>query len=202
MVRYQEWRAVVLGPLLRLLSRLRITPDGLTLLSLVCGLVFCPLIAGWPVWAFVFLALHVILDALDGPLARHAGVASRAGSLTDTLCDQIVVAASTIVMMPQPVHVWAGATYIFVYTVVVAFAMLRNALGVPYGWLFRPRLIVYAWLVPEVFVFPGTTLAGSVNYGIWVFNAILAIKLLTGFWQVRERLRKPRRRRRRRREAT
>lgn len=42
MQRSQEWRGRCLLPLLRNLAFLRVTPNHLTLLSLVMGLAFCP----------------------------------------------------------------------------------------------------------------------------------------------------------------
>jgi hypothetical protein len=81
------------------------------------------------------------------------------------------------------VHVLAGGTYIFLYTVVVVFAMVRNAMHVPYGWLFRPRLVVYLWLAVETWLWPGT-----IDWVLWAFNALLALKAASGFLRIRGRL--------------
>ena len=190
-----EWsqglRQRMLGPLLTRLAKLGVTADQLTFLSLLSGLGFCPLLFWSPPWAFALLALHVLLDGLDGPLSRFQGAASRRGSLTDSLCDQIVVAATTVTAMAHPdrlIQIWPGAIYLFVYTVVVGFAMVRNALGAPYSWLLRPRFVVYGWLALEVFAFAGTSLAGSINYLLWFCNVLLAAKLVTGFRQIRKRI--------------
>jgi len=48
-------------------------------------------------------------------------------------------------------------------------------------WLVRPRLIVYGGLALEAICFPGTWLERSINYVLWLFNALLALKKLTGF---------------------
>ena len=88
MVRTQEWRAALLAPLLRALASLKVTPDHLTLLSLASGIAFCPLFLVSKPAALVALLLHVVIDGIDGPLARHLGVDSPRGSFTDTLADQ------------------------------------------------------------------------------------------------------------------
>ena len=188
----QELRAWVLGPLLRVLGAAGVTADQITAASLACGLAFCPLWLwpGSPAWtktaALVALLLHVLLDGLDGPLARHLGTASRRGSFTDTLADQIVVMASTLALMAvaRPgLSVWAGGAYIFCYTMVVGFAMVRNALGVPYSWLVRPRFWVYGWIAVDLFLLPGW-----MDVVVGGFTAILAIKLATGFVAIRRML--------------
>lgn len=185
MVRTQELRARLLYPLLAILGRLRVTPDHLTFLSLLCGLAFCPLFVPLPIWAYVALVVHVALDGLDGPLARHLGVASRAGSFTDTMADQIVVTAVTITLMKAgQVSIAAGGVYVFVYGVVVAFAMIRNTMAIPYSWLIRPRFIFYLWIPVECHLWPGT-----IEWLLWGFSALLGLKMLTGFLKIRRQLR-------------
>jgi len=188
----QDLRAWLFRPLLAAAERLGIGPDAVTLASLLCGLAFCPLYLwpGSPWWcrpaALAALLAHVILDGFDGPLARHLGVASRRGSFTDTLADQIVVTASTIALMtaPQPaVSGWVGALYLFVYAMVVAFAMVRNALGVPYSWLFRPRLWVYGWIAVDLYLLPG-----RMDLVLLGFSCVLAIKMASGFVAIRRML--------------
>ena len=192
MVWGQELRARWLAPLLQLLAGTGVTPDQITALSLVSGLAFCPLWlwSGGPAWAkpaaLVALLVHVLLDGLDGPLARHLGTASRRGSFTDTVADQIVVTVSTLALMAaaQPgLSMWAGGAFIFCYTMVVGFAMVRNALGVPYSWLVRPRFWVYGWIAVDLYLLPGW-----MEIVVGGFAAVLAIKLATGFVAIRRML--------------
>ncbi len=180
----QQWRARLLGPMLRLFHWLGVTADHITLISLVVGIAACPLLIWSPSWGLAALLAHVLLDGLDGPLARHAGTASPKGSLTDTMCDQTVVTGVTITLMALGlVSIPAGGCYIFVYTMVVVFAMIRNALQIPYSWLVRPRFVVYLWIAVEVYWWPG-----SLEFVLWGFNGLLALKLISGFWKLRQRM--------------
>lgn len=180
----QQLRGRVLRPFLACLSTAGIQADHVTFLSLLAGLAFCPVFPIAPSWGLVLLGLHVILDGIDGPLARHTGTASNAGSFVDTVCDQTVIAASTITLMqlPRPqLSILAGGTYLFVYTMVVAFAMVRNAMGIPYRWIVRPRFYVYAGIVVETYFWPG-----SLEVLVWICNGLLAIKFASGFVRLRE----------------
>lgn len=180
----QRWREQTLGPLLRGLARLGVTPNGLTLLSFLAGLTFCPLWLVSKPSAFAALALHVLLDGLDGPLARQTGVASRRGSFTDTMSDQSVVTAVTITLMAtNVVGIVPGGAYVFLYTLVVGFAMIRNALAIPYSWLVRPRFIVYGWLLVETYLWHGT-----IDWLLWGLNGLLVWKVFTGFRKIRSRI--------------
>jgi phosphatidylglycerophosphate synthase len=182
----QRLRHRLLAPLLTVVARCGVTADHLTLASFVAGLAFCPLFFWSKPAALAALALHVVLDGLDGPLARHTGAASRRGSFSDCLSDQTIVVATTVTLMAHPQHligIWAGGVYIFVYTMVVVFAMVRNALQVPYSWLVRPRFWVYAWFPIEIYLLPGT-----INYALWLFNVLLALKMVTGFLKIRRKI--------------
>ncbi len=186
MVWTQQLRAQVCGPLLDWLVRWHVRADHLTLLSLVTGLSFSGLFFWSKGWAFAALVLHVVLDGLDGPLARRYGTDSRAGSFTDSTSDQIVVASTTITLMltnPAIVDPLAGGVYIFAYTMVVAYAMVRNAMGVPYSWVVRPRFFVYGWMGIEVSWWPH-----SIDYVLWLFNILLLWKMATGFHRIRATL--------------
>ena len=180
----QRLRGAILGPFLQLCGRAHVSPDHITFVSLLCGLAF------WPLWflsaplALGALALHVLLDGIDGPLARHLGVASRRGSFTDTLSDQAVVTTTTIALMTAgDLGIVPGALYIYVYAVVVAFAMVRNSLEIPYAWLLRPRFLIYVWIAIET-----TWQTGLLDPLVWGCSALLALKMLSGFVKLRGRL--------------
>lgn len=181
----QSLRGRWLAPMLSWMAGFGLRANHVTLLSLLAGLAFCPvLLKGHPVAAFSLLLLHVLLDGLDGPLARFSGNASNRGSFTDTMADQLVVTAAAITMM-QAGHAgtWPSGLYIFLYTVVVAFAFVRSALEAPYSWLFRPRFLVFTCYVIELFWLPG-----SLDWVLWVCSGLLALKCLTGFIRIRGRI--------------
>lgn len=191
MVWYQDLRERWLGPLLRWMAKVGIRPDHLTLLSLLTGLLFCPLIIYSPPLAFFCLFLHAAIDGLDGPLARHLGTDSKAGSFTDTMCDQLILVAVTVTMIchsDQHIGVLPGTIYIFLYTIVVVFAMVRNAIGIPYSWVIRPRFVIYVWLALEVFAFQGSMFEGTTNIVVWISNVLFTLKMATGFFKIRQKL--------------
>ncbi len=184
MVLSQQVRGRVLILLVGLLARCGVTADGLTALSLIAGLAFCPAFVIHPLLALAFLALHVALDGLDGPLARHTGTASRRGSFADTVADQIVVIATTLSLIHADlIAAVPGVLYLASYTVVIVFSVVRNALSAPYTWLVRPRLFVYLLIPIELYLQPGI-----LGPALWVCTGILTLKVLTGFLSIRRRL--------------
>ncbi|QDU49369.1 CDP-alcohol phosphatidyltransferase family protein [Gimesia panareensis] len=184
----QQRRHQLLLPVLKLFVRCGITPNLLTGLSLICGIGFCFTFGqtweGARLVSFGLLLLHVLLDGIDGPLARFQGTAGNRGSFTDTTSDQLVVAFTTITLIHyQTVNVVSGGLYLLFYTVVVVFAMIRSSLAIPYSWLVRPRFFVYAWIPIDVYFLPGT-----LNYLLWLCVLPLAWKSITGFYKIQKQL--------------
>ena len=197
MVKYQGLKQRLLGPLLLLLEKMKIMPWMITGASLVTGLAFCPLFlmadSGWTLHvAYVLLLLHLLLDGLDGPLARHLDIASKRGSFVDTMADQVVVAAVCVVMIAAlgkglagGVTAYAGGSHLFLYSCVVGFAVVRNWLGISYRFVVRPRNFVYGWLFAESYFLRDTAMAGSIEWCLWFFNAILLMQFVTGYVAIR-----------------
>lgn len=183
----QRLRGEWLDPVLRFLTRTRFIPDHITLVSLISGVLFVPCwLLSHPWWAIFFLLLHVLLDGLDGPLARFQGVDSQRGSFTDSFCDQVVVSIVTITLMSQSppwLDIWGGSLFILLYVSVLAIAMVRNALHTPYSWLVRPRFFFFGAIPIE--------LLGASNLvwlTIWCSNVLLLMKTISGFFKLRQSL--------------
>ncbi|MCB1247299.1 MAG: CDP-alcohol phosphatidyltransferase family protein [Acidimicrobiia bacterium] len=81
--------APILKPVAATLARLRVTPAMVTVIGLLVTLVGAGfLAAGYLVTGASTAAFGVLLDALDGPLARHLGTSSDRGAFLDTMSDR------------------------------------------------------------------------------------------------------------------
>ncbi len=187
---WQSLRHRWLAPLLIAMTRLRVSADHLSILSLVLGLTFVPLwIIGFRWTALAAILLHLVIDGLDGPLARHQKNDSPRGSFTDSFCDQLVVSAIVITLMATPfasLSLVAGGIFLVLYTAVLAIAMVRNSLAIPYSWLVRPRFFLFAAIPLSM-----TSLPLAMEWTVWTSNLLLGLKLVSGFFQLRSRLSGP-----------
>lgn len=186
----QRIRAKLLGPWLIQLTHFGVSPDMITGIAGLIGAAFLPLwINEYSFLALAALWTHVLLDGLDGPLARFQGIDSSRGSFTDTFTDQLVVTLTMIgwmVMAPHSMNIAMAALYIFLYMQVVAMSMVRNALAVPYSWLVRPRFFVYASITLDCFADTHWTVVV-----LCVSNILLALKSVTGFLAIRKQIAGP-----------
>jgi len=89
------WQDIVLGPVVRVLLRWRVSPDVVTLVGTlgvaVGALVFFP--QGMLLTGVLFITAFVFSDLVDGAMARQLGRSSRFGSFLDSTLDRIGDAA-------------------------------------------------------------------------------------------------------------
>lgn len=123
----------------------KLAVNAITALGLLCSALSCILLAGGeqPV-AFALVITAMILDMVDGPLARKAGVTSRLGSWLDSCSD-------VFVYLFFPALYWANAYSLPVWVLVIfvgagLFRLLRFTLigfGEDDGKLFYAGMPVF-----------------------------------------------------------
>lgn len=85
----------LLQPLMRALVRCRVTPNQITLTTMLLSLAYGAALACWPhragLWGglALFLLLRMALNAIDGMLANATGQKTRLGTLLNEICDQV-----------------------------------------------------------------------------------------------------------------
>lgn len=93
--RFRGISAAVLGPLVRLLLRLGVSPDLVTVLGTV-GVVVSALVCfpqGWLWQGALIVTFFVLSDMLDGQMAKVSGSASNWGAFLDSTSDRLGDAA-------------------------------------------------------------------------------------------------------------
>lgn len=84
---FLEWRMKILGPLARFLLKKKITPNFVTTLRLCLVIPIVLLLRSYSLLAAAFILLNMILDGLDGVMARTAKLESIKGSIFDAAVD-------------------------------------------------------------------------------------------------------------------
>ena len=169
--------APILQPIARVLSKTGVTPTMLTVLGLAITIAGAALIANGLLWQGGLTAgFGVLLDALDGPLARHKGTSSDRGAFIDTMSDRF---GEVAVWVGLGVYLREDSVGLILCLVALAFSLL-----IPYirekaeswgaegrgGWMGRAERMIVALL--------GVILAG---FGLPVLEPMLWIfVVLTG----------------------
>jgi len=120
------------SPIVRLLARLGVSPNAVSLAGPVLGLAFVCSVPHNPRLSFFIWLLSMWVDNLDGSLARYTGRASGFGALMDQVGDHtreilIVVGLTSA----GALHPFWGGVYPFVYTELNVILFLANYYRVP-----------------------------------------------------------------------
>lgn len=164
----------VLGKAAAVLARTGITPNMMTLMSLVPALLSGVFAAyGALGWATAFLLLSGVFDMLDGPLARSTGTVSRYGALLDSTVDRITDAAPLLgLIVLYATSGWMAVvpafTLLAAYTVSYVRARCEGLkVQLPPLWMRRgDRMALIAVAMLLSFLSPAFTLIGIAFTGI------------------------------------
>jgi CDP-diacylglycerol--glycerol-3-phosphate 3-phosphatidyltransferase len=150
--------APILEPIAAGLAKIGMTPAAVTIIGLAVTVGGAVVIAyGYLFWGGLLAGTGVVLDALDGPLARRLGTASDRGAFLDTMSDRF-----------GEIAVWVG---ISVY--------LRDE---PRLLVLCIVALAFSLLVPYVRAMAGTS--GLDGRGGWMGRAERMILILLGMMAV------------------
>ncbi|MEN8113110.1 MAG: CDP-alcohol phosphatidyltransferase family protein [Actinomycetota bacterium] len=158
--------APILEPIARGLGKIGVTPMMVTVLGLAITITGAAMIAnGLLLFGAAVAAFGVVLDALDGPLARYKGTASDRGAFIDTMSDRF---GEIAVWVGLGVYLRDDSVALILTLVALAFSLL-----VPYvrakaeswgaegrgGWMGRAERMILAligigiaWFWPAVMI--------------------------------------------------
>lgn len=176
-------KAWLLRPLLQFLTVFGVRPVSVTLVSALVVMIGL----GHVLWTgqirffLWWIWLHVLLDSIDGALARYQGIASFTGALEDLVSDTFgIIVVGTMLGYFGLVMPSVAVLFSTLYVALHAFTFTEGALGSPGDVVFRPRVIVY--LVMTIDVIYGTSVTAWL---VPLLLPILGVLVLCSFLRVR-----------------
>ena len=104
----------ITSPLVPLISKLKLTPDAMTITGVMLNLAAAVIIGfGYVFVGGIVFLLAGLFDMLDGALARYLDKASKFGALFDSTSDRLTEAALFLsFIFITSVGVWKSFTYV------------------------------------------------------------------------------------------
>nr|WP_319516286.1 CDP-alcohol phosphatidyltransferase family protein [uncultured Cohaesibacter sp.] len=179
---FAKKRDLIFRPLVRYLARKGVTPTAISMV----GVIFASFAVAMPVELWELAAggflLYVLMDALDGPLARLTKANSHGGSLVDIFADQfgvILVALGSIWWLDA--SILANVLFAFFYSHTIYLMVICNLLSVPMPYVLRVKYIyfivyicsLYAQSNMAINIFAIIFLAYYLAYFVILFRQVL-----------------------------
>ncbi len=180
----RQWRDDILLPLARFFNRIGISANQLSFFGLIILGGFVYYVVDRPDLATVFLLLHVLVDGIDGTVARLNKKDDMSGSVVDTIVDHmgifIVILTLGFFRMIDPN---IGLVYIYFYTVMVFLIIVRYLLKIPVRLVIRSKVLVYALYI--LWAFTGINF---INEALLVFSILLIWITIVSFFKIKNKL--------------
>lgn len=181
---FEYFKKILFYPLVKLLVRLKITANMVSYFSAIVGLISVAFLWYDIKISAVLLLTSLIMDGIDGSVARATKKNNLQGSVTDSFSDQITISASTIgfiaIGIINPI---IGGIYLVLYPIVIIFSILRNILNCPSHYVLRPRIVIYGLFILYCF-----SSINIIDYVMLISSAVLLVQVIRDFYFLRGKL--------------
>ncbi len=172
----EEWREAALKPLLRLFVIIGINAHALSTLRILLAAAFPLLVLTYQRTAWLCIAVSILLDAVDGALARFAKTASDRGKFIDVFADQLtfsLLAVGLLRLLPElSIALTVSAFAIPALYLLVAVADNEKK---PSDWLIRPQARLTVYKIVFLLILAGLWLQ---FWNLQTVNALLWLELI------------------------
>ncbi len=176
MFKFQAFKDRLLGTFAQYLHSKDIHPNTLSIIGALAAVLVPVSIEIGVILPVLLIIIHLLLDGIDGILARTCGLKSVSGSIIDSVCDHIgIIFISLAISIAFPDYRLITIIFVIAYTLLVLLAYAMSFLKSPFKYIIRPRLYVYIAFMADL-LFGGRT-----AFAVLTVSAILlAIQVILG----------------------
>lgn len=176
----------ILAPAVDFLVRHEITPNLVSIVGVLALLAVCLMPPSLAFLATLFMALYVLCDGIDGPLARRLDVIHDGGSLVDIVADQLGV----VFLSAAAIHhlgAWGPAMVVFAsaYLIFIALAVYGNGIGVEMRKVVRAKYLFFLLYLGSLF--SGRDLVTYFCAGFALYYSVQVIDSLRRIYRFHDR---------------
>lgn len=179
----RETKNKLLLPILKVLDKLKIKSDHVSYVSAfsaICALTLTiyfnqPIIFAIGIW------LHMLLDGIDGALARFQKNNSIRGTYIDVICDQVGITTALIFVLyfniANPINITVFYIFYAIVLIISIYLLYRKS---RYEIVYRPRIFFYYALTIDALIFIRFT-----EIVVFISNILLFVAIILGFYQIK-----------------
>jgi len=177
-IKFNKAKIFFLHPIVKLLDKIGVTPNMVSLLSAIVA-VFAFILSylySTPVYFVIGIWIHMLLDAIDGTLARYKNKMSSNGAIIDSLCDHLGIILACFFSY---LFFLIEGSYILIFAILysiligIIFYLLKNKSS--FFFVVRPRFYLYAALTFDVFY-----LTHLSYYVVFISSIIMFVEIIIG----------------------
>lgn len=180
-----------LRPIIKLLTFMGIGADAISYTGVAVMFAFVLVVPHNPVAGFWLLFARMLLDVIDGPLARYQKTDSDRGKFVDVLMDNTGFALFILgVTRVGLMHGSSAVAYLFLTELVVVLMIIRYNFKHRSDWFFQASAGSFPYnfeaLSYLIFAYYAFTETNYLNGAAQIFTVILAVKAITDYWAIQK----------------
>ena len=180
---FRSARGVWFKPILILLDRAGLTANKITNLRLVFAFIFIYWFFQEQFWSSIFMLFILLLDTVDGALARYQNKASDRGKFLDMVVDHIVYVITVFAMGALGADVVLVILNLAIIPLVYLLGVIHKGEGVPSDWIIKPYpRLSYLRLFPVAGFFIATLLRYNVMDLALAISTVWAMILAVSYF--------------------
>lgn len=183
MIKIRKSKERIFLPLLRLLDRLKFKPDYISFISALTTIIAFVLAVYYvqPLIFIIGIWIHLILDGIDGALARYQQVASIRGTHVDMFGDQFGITLMCVFAVYFNIANIVNISVFFVlYSIVLIFSLYFLHKKNRFEIVMRPRVFFYYAVTIDVLIYLRFT-----DIIVLISNILLLGSILFGIYQIK-----------------
>lgn len=121
-------------PAVLILARVGLSPNAVSALGVIFAILAAFFQPSFWYGAAVLLLLYILMDGLDGPLARHTSRQSQGGSLVDIFSDQVgvvIVAVASVVWVDANLPLAIAFAFLYIHVIYMMVICNSNSIRLP-----------------------------------------------------------------------
>ncbi|MBG0791371.1 MAG: CDP-alcohol phosphatidyltransferase family protein [Desulfovibrionaceae bacterium] len=173
-------RDKVFSPVIAVLSKIGVTPNQVSTTGVLFLTATCLLPPSQATPALICMALYVLCDGIDGPLARRMGMDHTGGALVDIVADHVGVVFLSAAAIYH-LGAWGPAMVVFVgaYLLFIGLVVYANSRGLTLRRFVRTKYVFFLLYLGSLYAESDlvTYFCGvcGVYYSIEIFEALRRI---------------------------
>lgn len=188
MNKLHSFKKTLFSPLLKALNTIGIKPNHISvfsvftvILTFVLSVVYSnPLIFIIGIW------FHMLIDGIDGALARFQKTASIQGSIVDVISDHFGIIFFCIFMYIFGFsNIYIISIFFVLYTIIIIFSLYFLFKNTNFIFVLRPRIFIFSAVTLDYIIFIGMTdLIALLGIIFMAFSVFVAFYQL---WQIKKK---------------
>ena len=183
MVGIRKSKEKIFLPILKFLNKLKINANHVSFISALTTVVTFSLAIYFvqPLIFIIGIWIHMLLDGIDGALARYQKTASVKGTLVDVFGDQFGITLMCVfVVYFSLANIINISVFFVLYTIVIIFSFYFLYKKSRFEIVIRPRIFFYYAATIDVLIYLRFT-----DIIVLICNVLLLVSIIFGIYQIK-----------------